>query len=208
MTAINQTITWPTLCVFGDSIAEGAGDATGRGWVDCLKAGWRARSRPEAKLPNIYNLGVDGDRTADVLARLIPESKRRSASGIIIAVGINDLPWADGRQATPPLELVSQYENLLKNALSVTPRVLALGPTTIDSARGNHGVQTSDVAALDNLVRSCTARMSALYLNLLATLTANDLADGLHPNTTGHEKLFRFVGAELARLGWDQLESR
>jgi len=62
---VNELITWPTLCVFGDSIVVGSDDREAGGWVARLKLDLNARGKI-----GVYNLGVDGDRTEQLLRRL------------------------------------------------------------------------------------------------------------------------------------------
>ena len=73
-----------TICVFGDSIAWGASDSEKGGWVERLKI-----YMGEHRSGNVYNLGVSGDTTNDLLERFEQEAKARESDVIIFAVGTN-----------------------------------------------------------------------------------------------------------------------
>ena len=75
-TAIIMVIT-----VFGDSVAWGAFDEKKGGWVDRFKL---------HHSDCVYNLGVSGDKSFDLLKRFQVECVARKPNVIFFAVGIND----------------------------------------------------------------------------------------------------------------------
>ncbi|MBU6500990.1 MAG: hypothetical protein KGJ89_02590 [Patescibacteria group bacterium] len=79
------------ICIFGDSITWGASDTEKGGWVERLKTYFG--NKYEAI---IYNLGIPGDTTIDLLKRVESECKSRKPDLIIFSIGINDL-WRDDR---------------------------------------------------------------------------------------------------------------
>jgi lysophospholipase L1-like esterase len=82
---INELITWPTLCIFGDSIVVGSDDTEGGGWVARMRLDFNRRGKVA-----VYNLGVDGDRTEQLLRRIAGEAAARNAG----AIGSSPLPSA------------------------------------------------------------------------------------------------------------------
>ena len=64
------------ICIFGDSVTWGAYDPEQGGWAT------RLRNYFEAQENNIdvYNLGISGDATADLLKRIEVEAKSHKAS--------------------------------------------------------------------------------------------------------------------------------
>jgi len=74
------------ICIFGASITWGAWDSEKAGWAN------RLRLFLEANHENafVYNLGIPGDTTEDVLARLKSEAETREADVIIFSIGTND----------------------------------------------------------------------------------------------------------------------
>ena len=73
------------ICVFGDSVTWGAWDNKG-GWVSRLRAFIESGNRDYF----VYNLGVSGDTTKELLGRFDIEAKARSPNIIIFQIGDND----------------------------------------------------------------------------------------------------------------------
>src|SRR3989304_4152501 len=75
-----------TICIFGDSVVHASFMKVG--WVDLF------RQYLEKKYPNdsieIYNLGISGNTSEDILKRFEAEILARDTTSIIIAVGVND----------------------------------------------------------------------------------------------------------------------
>lgn len=77
-----------TLCVIGDDLAAGIGDARGMGWVGRVIA-------RTAQPPRAYTLAVPGETTTALGSRWAAECRLRfSGDGdhLVIALGANDLP--------------------------------------------------------------------------------------------------------------------
>jgi lysophospholipase L1-like esterase len=203
MIPANKNIHWPTICIFGDSITEGTGDDTGQGWADRLKADWRTPRPGESMRANIYNLGVDGDRVADIATRFDTESAARNPHAIVLSAGINDLPWADGRPVTSLGEFHMAYQNLLELAVQRTRHVLVLSLLNVNEKHGDHGIRNDDILEYNKVIHSVAAERGAIYLNFFGLMEADDLSDGVHPNGKGYVKLYLAVKAELEQRGWD-----
>jgi lysophospholipase L1-like esterase len=192
---INERVSWPAICVFGDSIVHGANDPGG-GWVELIRRQLDASQRAD-----VYNLGVGADRTHELLRRLPVEAAARNPSVIVLGIGVNDLEW-QGRDEAGEAGLRERYRRLLEEALRITPRVLALGllGTTPSDA---HGVTNDQILACEEIIGSLAAEQGAAFLSLLDVLDPQDLDDGLHPNGSGHAKLAELIRGELERRGWD-----
>ena len=194
---VNELITWPTLCVFGDSIVVGSDDREAGGWVARLRLDFNARERI-----SVYNLGVDGDRSEQLLRRIGSEAAARAASVIAIAIGANDLGW-HGSAGTDDDLFRERYNGILSEAGRFTGRILTLGILNVDEANDSHGVSNRQVLAFNGIIEALSRRHGATYLDLYGTLEPGDFTDGLHPNASGHAKLAPLVARELERLGWD-----
>lgn len=209
MSRPDPQITWPTLVIFGDSITEGAGDQTGRGWADRLKAEWRMPRPHESgypagsNRPNVYSLGIDGDRTIDVLNRFDIEVAARRAWAIILFIGANDLRWTDRPQSTGLTEFASQYHRLVERAVDVTPRVLCLTLLEADEAVLGHGIANQEVRQFNQAITAAAGQYHAHVLDVAQLLAPSDYCDGIHPNDAGYSKLYQTVSATLHELRWD-----
>jgi lysophospholipase L1-like esterase len=193
----NELIDWPTLCVFGDSIAVGSGDREAGGWVARLRLDLNARGKI-----GVYNLGVDGDRSEQLLRRLAGEAAARNASVIVIAIGANDLGW-HGSEGTDVALFRKRYEGVLTEAERFTRRILVLGLLNVDEGNESHGVRNEQVEAFNVIVEQLARAHGAEFLALYGLLSPPDFVDGLHPNASGHARLAPLIGQELERLGWD-----
>ena len=194
---VNELINWPTLCVFGDSIVVGSDDREAGGWVARLRLTLNARGKI-----SVYNLGVDGDRSEQLLRRLAGEAAARSASVIVISIGANDLGW-HGSEGTSVDLFRERYDRILSEAERFTPRILVLGLPGVDERNESHGVRNEQVVAFNHIVEKLANEHDAEYFGLFGTLEPEDFVDGLHPNASGHAKLAPLIGRQLKRLGWD-----
>jgi len=194
----NELIDWPTLCVFGDSIAVGSDDREAGGWVARLRLELNAREKI-----SVYGLGVDGDRSEQLLRRLASEAAARNASVIVISIGANDLGW-HGSEGTDSALFRERYDRILSQAERFTPRILVLGLLNVDEGNESHGVRNEQVNAFNAIIEELARKHKAEYLSLFGTLAPEDFVDGLHPNALGHAKLAPLIGRALERLGWDE----
>jgi len=194
---VNELIDWPTLCVFGDSIVVGSDDSEAGGWVARLRLDLNARGKI-----SLYNLGVDGDRSEQLLRRLAGEAAARNASVIVISIGANDLGW-HGSEGTANALFRERYDGILSEAERFTPRILLLGLLNVDEGNESHGVRNEQVVAFNRIIEELAREHGAEYSNLYGILAPEDFVDGLHPGASGHAKLAPLIGRELKRLGWD-----
>ncbi len=195
---VNELITWPTLCVFGDSIVVGSDDREVGGWVARLRLDLNARGKI-----GVYNLGIDGDRTEQLLRRLAGEAAARSASVIVISIGANDLGW-HGTSGTEIALFRERFDGILSEAERSTKRILVLGLLGVDEGDDSHGVRNEQVLAFNGVIEELTRAHGVEFLSLFGALEPENFADGLHPNASGHARLAPLIGRELARLGWDE----
>ncbi|MHB8060596.1 MAG: SGNH/GDSL hydrolase family protein [Gaiellaceae bacterium] len=195
---VNELITWPTLCVFGDSIVVGSDDREVGGWVARLRLDLNARGKI-----GVYNLGVDGDRSEQLLRRIGGEAAARGASVIVISIGANDLGW-HGTSGTDIALFRERYDSILTEAERFTRRILVLGLLNVDEGNDSHGVRNKQVAAFNAVAEELALRHGAAFLPLYGALAPEDFVDGLHPGASGHAKLAPLIGKELERLGWDE----
>lgn len=195
---------------FGDSITLGCNDTAGLGWPGrlCRAQVWNGR-RIAA-----YNLGVNGDTSADIAARWRAEvaARSRNATGLLVfAFGFNDASRRDG--GSLQLSLADSRANarsIIAAALALTD-VLWIGPTPLDE--GANPLQTpyaswetrnADIAACDAGYAELAAELGVAYLALYPRFESSQryraaLAayDGVHPADDGYALIAETVA------GWD-----
>ncbi|TSC69107.1 MAG: hypothetical protein G01um101466_181, partial [Parcubacteria group bacterium Gr01-1014_66] len=143
----------------------------------------------------VYQLGIPGNTTRDVLNRVRAECEARAPHVVIFAAGIND---ASGI-STPDIpradltSLESNVRQIIRISRQFTDAILWVGLTHVDESRTTPftGIYFASARVKDYdeiLARICVDEGS-IFLPVDTILTVSDLEDGLHPNAEGHRKL-------------------
>jgi lysophospholipase L1-like esterase len=186
------------ILIFGDSITEGFYDNEKGGWVDRLKNSM-IKEKDDV---SIYNLGISGDTTEDLLERFDTESKKREPDIIIFAIGINDSSYRESKKENKvPLERFKKnIKELKQRAESFTNKIFFIGITNITEELTTPVPWNLDASYLNKNIGEYNKALkdfcnenNILFLELYNLLNKNDLEDGLHPNPQGHEKIFKKV---------------
>jgi len=224
-----QTLAKPTLnkhssrfeqplkvVALGDSLVYGFGDPIGGGWVERLRRSWM-----EADDHILYNLGIRGDRVAQVSERLEQEFRYRGEIRnrvpdlILLSVGVNDTPRLgrpDGKSFTDFELFQTQIIGLLEQAQQLCP-ILFVGMVPVNEEKMpfldclyfNHFDQ---YRYKEFTKHACQARHIP-YLDLFELwqhrgdewVRSHLGDDGLHPNVAGYKALLDDV------LNWHPLQS-
>ncbi|MEK6894914.1 MAG: GDSL-type esterase/lipase family protein [Nanoarchaeota archaeon] len=179
-----------TICVFGDSITWGAWDHEKGGWADRLKL---YCSEEYDYLP-VYNLGIDGDTSEDILERFENECLAREPDLIIISIGDND-----SALKIPLKEFEENIGDIIELAGNFTEKIIFLGPNYVDESRtmpvewGKYSYSNSDLQKYGNVIKKLCKENNLGYIDFEEILSKDDLEDGLHPNSKGHEKIFQHI---------------
>lgn len=198
--------------IFGDSITYGAIDREG---------GWTARLRGylDAKMIHsnleefymLYNLGISGNNSNDLLERFESELKCRldntDETIVIFAIGTNDSQYVDekGNYRVKPEEFKRNIEKLYEQAITVATRVIFVGLTNVNESKTmpvtwakNKFYSNEDLEKYDHIVKEFCVSNNLLFIDMQNLLTREDLADGLHPNTEGFAKMFEKIKDALS----------
>jgi len=183
------------ICLFGDSIIWGAWDPE--------KGGWGARLRNHFEINDfdikLYNCGVSGDTTDDLLARFDVECVAREPRIIILAIGINDSQYINTKDnpRTPIKKFQNNFDALLEKAKKHTSTIVCLGLTKIDETRTmpcpwkpTRYYTDENIKTYNTKIKEVCKKSGVLFLDVYDLLDSSDLEDGLHPNPQGHEKMF------------------
>jgi lysophospholipase L1-like esterase len=199
------------IVVFGGSSIAGVGDPVGGGFIDRLKR-WHQLQNPTNIL---FNLGVNGDTTNELISRLLPEAALRKPGLIIISVGSNDVYRKDSINAPKQTTLENYKSNihkLIEQSLSLCPVVFlsafpineskttpmkGWGHTTFYLKKDQEEYQeAAKQICLDLNIPYCDVYSEWLKHDYTTWLTE----DGLHANPAGHEKVFIFLKNFLKNL--------
>lgn len=111
--------------IWGDSITYGDGDSEALGWVG------RLRKKIEATddLAEIYNLGVCGDTSKELLERFALEADSIHPDSITFAVGTNDAKYPIGYETNkiPLEEFKENMQLLVEQAKTYTNNIYIVG---------------------------------------------------------------------------------
>ncbi len=195
-----------TICVFGDSITWGAVDIEEGGWVERLKIYmWGKRDDID-----VYNLGISGEKTPDLLERFESEVKARIKEAeekiIIFAIGINDSYFVHSKNdnITKFDDFKKNIEKLIILAKKFSSKIIFIGLTSVDETKTtpipwdtDKSYKNEYVQKYNDIISSICGDKNILFVEILDDWLKTDyqtlLDDGLHPNSAGHKKIFEVV---------------
>lgn len=188
-----------TYCIFGDSVVQAAYVKTN--WIDLLRM--YLESHYPTDFINVFNLGVGGNTSADILQRFEKEAGARQPTTILFAYGVND----SGYFLTPDKPIVSEdtfvrsTEELIFKAKKLTQDVrfigLVLGDDSLlkpfpESSKGK-SYETKRTIHYNAMLKEIAGKHECIFIELFDALTPEDFLDGLHPNDHGHAKIFEEI---------------
>ena len=189
------------ICVFGDSIVWGAEDHLNGGWVNILHQDLSGEDH------TVYNCGICGDTTVDLLNRFGPEARARYAHAVIFAIGIDDLVYCNNENnvAVSLDRFRSNLDLLVTMANQIKTDVAFLTILSVDESKTMpyDDIQqlyfsNKNVAAYNQVIVDICGKFDIPCLNMAHVLKKEDLFDGLHPDDEGHRKIAQFVLNEMS----------
>lgn len=188
-------------CFFGDSFVAGVGDPTGLGWVGRVSSAARASGIHLTS----YNLGVRGQTSCQVVARVPLESPARLGDAedprLILSFGVNDTTVRNGRTRVSIEDGVRAIRSLVESAPDVA-RVFLVGPPAVVDPR-----QNKLVAARDEAFRKESERLGIRFVSVFRQTMQDSTwqrevaaGDGFHPDEAGYDLLAGLIGPPL--VGW------
>jgi len=190
------------IAIFGDSIVHGVLDLEKGGWAERLKVDlWNDESQSQSE---VYVFGIDGSATKDLLNRFDVElsSMLYGLDVVILAIGINDTSvYKNGEKGSTTTSFGENIEKLIKKAQKKVGHVYICGLTQVTEelvsplpvSKSGKSYQNDRIAVFDEILRFTSTEYDCHFISLQTLLKKEDLADGLHPNAQGHEKIFRHV---------------
>lgn len=179
--------------IWGDSITYGG---PSEGWVRLL------RKALASKDTEVYNRGVCGDTSEDVLKRFAVEAEAIQPRTVIFAVGTNDSKYPrDSKTNKVPFdEFKENMRKLVGDAKERARRVILIGLTEVNEKEINKALRdrkrTStflnyEISRYDQYLKELAAEEKIEYIKMKKVLnTSADLEDGIHPNPQGYAKMF------------------
>lgn len=203
------------LFAFGASTTYGAWDTEG-GWVTRL----RKRIDHQGFEHFIYNLGISGDTTEDILVRFDHEIQSRYDEGdehiVLFAIGINDaVVWYPevNRFWVEPEKFEENLQTLFSKANQFTQKIAFISLFPVEEHKVNPSpwdpeaaYKMKNIEKYNEILRKVTNELQMPLVDLYTVFANESLAevlhDGLHPNDTGHEIIAREVFNFLQTSKW------
>lgn len=199
------------VLIFGDSITQGFWDTDG-GWVQRIRKAYDEETiKADYELPTIFNMGISGDSSGDIVERFEAETKARyndDGVGFVFAVGVNDSRTKSGVNFSSPEEYRKNLEKLLAIARQYSDKIVFVGLTPCVEERSNP-VSWGDTGYTNDRIRQfnqvleyfCRAN-SVEFVDILTPFTEAEaktelLPDSLHPNNEGHQLIADIVSPRL-----------
>lgn len=196
------------VCI-GASSCEGKVDMDGQGFVGRLRK-WR---ESENQHNSVYNLGISGDMSEDIIRRLKTESPPRKPNLIVVQCGLNDF-IRDHNRNNPTRKTLQQIEvnvrTIIQDAKRMTD-VLYVGTYPIDETKTTP-CSWMDINYLADDARHCadiskkvTTEMNVPYVDVYNAFIKEDYkkllhTDGLHANSQGHQRIFEMIKDKLLEM--------
>lgn len=193
------------ICVFGDSITWGANDSEQGGWVNRLRNYYQSQGLRVDKDVDVYNLGVSGDNTEDLLKRFHVELEARlgeKTTFVVFAIGINDSQFVisknENRISAEAFQ--ANLKTLIKDAKKYADKIAFVGLTQVDEAKTvpiswnkDKRYTNDDIEKYDEIIQIVVDEEGIVYIGMKGVVGLEDLGDGLHPNSEGHKKMFEKI---------------
>ncbi|MFH1565534.1 MAG: GDSL-type esterase/lipase family protein [bacterium] len=192
-----------TICIFGDSITYGAWDLEKGGWVNRL----RLYLDNNKFYTEVYNLGISGDTTSDLLKRFDVELETRKPGKIIFSIGNNDSVFLDKEkcQMTSIEKFEENIKTLILKSKKQTPDIVFTGLTPVDEDKTSPIPWATDKTYKNQYIKIYNDKIQEicdkekvkfidLYNNFIKLKNYKELlSDGLHPNSDGHQLIFEII---------------
>ncbi|MCW6160113.1 MAG: GDSL-type esterase/lipase family protein [Candidatus Micrarchaeales archaeon] len=204
--------------IFGDSSVYGAWDNNG-GWVNRLREPIDVKNLVDPDIAYfVYNLGIPGNTSVDVLKRFEAEYKERLYPGVtqetivIFGFGANDsmVSIAKDTSTVPIREFESSVNRLADLARERTKKVIFIGPAPVDESKVNpipwdkgYAYKNARIKEYDNVIKAVCRKKNIMFFGLFDELLKLDyktlLEDGAHFSPAGHMVIYELVREYLTK---------
>lgn len=181
---------------FGDSFVLGVGDPEGLGWVGRI-------CKAEQLSPR--NFGVQGNTSADVLARWRQQAEAARCDATVFSFGANDCLNGENRRPR-----VSQLDRL-KNTKAILSAAKQMGPVLMISPLpvADDEKITDRIADMARQLATIARANGVMYANIFEEVRASAVwrqealaGDGAHPATGGYAHVAELLSQNSVWRDW------
>lgn len=167
-----------TLLVYGDSLSAGYQLPTEKSWPALLGQDWKNQGLDL----QIVNASVSGETTQGGLARLDQALRTHAPDWVLLELGAND-----GLRGLPPRLTRQNLEQMLQRIQQLGARALLI-QIRIPPNYGARYIRQFETI-YPELAQQYQIPLLPFFMETIITDPALLLADGLHPNARGQEKI-------------------
>jgi lysophospholipase L1-like esterase len=209
------------ILFFGDSITQGFWSKEG-GWVEIIRRyfdGLAIQNLKNNHQPEVFNLGVSGDTTRNLLARIEQETRVRiwpeDPITVVISIGTNDDLFEGDKQWVPPEEFKINLKKIIELVQPHALNIVLVGNIAVDERRttpvswGDFSYTNKELERSERVIEEVSKLYNLPYVPIYSQFKteldkgSNLLADGLHPNAAGH----KLIAEQVLRILIDILGS-
>lgn len=189
--------------IIGDSIVYGIGGYTSGGWTSLLKKEFLKNDNSQVS-NYVHVSAYPGSTSSDILNRIddiINTFYFEAVFNIfIVSIGVNDTQKCAGQNKVSQEIFANNIQNIINKISSYkNSKIIFLGLTSIKD-KNNIFTWKSDkyydyqtIYQYDKELQAICGSNNIAYVPMLDVLNEFDYIDGLHPNDSGHEKIFAKV---------------
>jgi lysophospholipase L1-like esterase len=193
------------ILIFGASSTHGNWDEFG-GWANRIRLAVikKILDAPNLYHGHVFNLGVPGNTTGDLLKRMDREINTRlfyPDTIIIISIGTNDsrVITEGNKPIVTEEQLKMNWNKLIKVAKKYTDSVISVGLSPVNEKHTNpwdkqYSYINERITLFNSVIKTCSTVYDVPFVDVFSSFSQQDytelLSDGLHPNTHGHKKIF------------------
>lgn len=197
------------ILVFGASITYGRWDHGGAGWVGRLRRHIDNINEERDMDHVVYNLGISGSDSNGILKRFKTEAEPRcwkeDKNVIIFSFGNNDsIINSDGSHRVEPKTYRKNLIQLISQAKKLSKEIIFIGLTPLIEEKVSpmpwspkESYSNKNINKYDEILRNVCRKEKVQYLDLFSNLEKKEFLkhvdDGIHPNSKGHEIIYKIV---------------
>ncbi len=198
------------ICVCGDSVVS---DELYLGF-DCWVT--KLRKLVNKKEENsVFNLGICGETTDDLLERIDIECKAREPDIILVKIGMNDSRYNNKTEDSVETSFNKFNENIneiIRICKKYTEKIIFVGNTPVDESKTMPTIWSKteyftnkSIKKYDDVIKSICKKNKIHFIEVFDKFIKLDYKklldeeDGLHPNSKGYEKIFEIIKSFLIK---------
>ena len=192
---------------FGASVTSGGSDPQG-GWVIRLR---NYLFKKDSDIFRVFNLGVSGDTTTEVVKRLDNELKVRQKSGksnlVLFSIGTNDSEYMNDKKEhkVSKQEFEKNLRECIRIARNYSEQIVFMDLVPVVDAKvdpipwePSRSYRNKYIRKYQEVLKKVCKEEKVYFIDAYDKLLASSdymhsLGDGIHPSDIGHEILFEMI---------------